>query len=253
MLPAQNPRSFLQDLSSVSLYAALPMSVPNSVQTFSEFSDPLCPLTADTVFQFGAFKLNETQRLLSYQNHPIEIQPRTFDVLLVLLKNRSRLVTKQELLAAVWPDSFVDESNLGVHVARLRKTLRRHSVNEEYIQTVHKHGYRFIAHVSLVLNRIQRSRNIYPARVEVSLEKTCTDMEAVATTIPTRDGVLRIEGWKCSEGSQIKLAVPTGLGSLQSSEAPSFVSVGLQISPVDRGGAMLDITVSLDFRRPGST
>lgn len=211
------------------------MQVPKSVQNFSKIGDGLCQLNTETVFQFGQFKLNEKQRLLLCGNQQVEIKAKDFDLLLVLLKNQPRLVTKQELMAAVWPESFVEEANLGVHVAQLRKILRQHSTTEDYIQTVHRHGYRFIGQVTL-LNQSDSRRSL-------------SEAEAVAEAILTLGGGLRIEAWRSSSGTKIRLAVPTGMSSVRASETQSFETEGLQLSTVDRGD-VLDVTVSLDFKLP---
>lgn len=211
------------------------MQVPKSVQKFSKINDPLCPLDPETVLQFGQFKLNETQRLLLYRDRPVEIKAKDFDVLLVLLKNQPRLVTKQELMAAVWPNAFVDEANLGVHVAQLRKILRQEGTVDTYIQTVHKHGYRFTGQVTLLEER--------DSRLNLS------EVEAVAEAVLTLGGGLRIEAWRSSSGTKIKLAVPTGVSSVRALETQLFETEGLQLSTVDRG-SVLDVTVLLDFRLP---
>jgi DNA-binding winged helix-turn-helix (wHTH) protein len=96
------------------------------------------------VYYFGSFKLSEHERILFCQNRPVALKSKDFDVLLVLLKNRSKLVTKTQLLDEVWPNSFVSEANLGVHIACLRKALRETLTDHSYIQTVHKHGYKFV-------------------------------------------------------------------------------------------------------------
>jgi DNA-binding winged helix-turn-helix (wHTH) protein len=245
MPQAQTPE-FLSDLSSVSLYAPPPMQVTKSVQNIPKISFPLSQLTKEEIFQFGHFKLNENQRLLLYEAEPVEIKSKDFDVLLVLLKNQPDLVTKKVLLATVWPDSFVEEANLGVHVAQLRKVLRRHSVDQEYIQTVHKHGYRFISQVSLAKPRSRYSSKLYPIGLKAKPQQKS---ETVAEAVLTLSGGLRIEAWRCSEGTKIKLAVPAGLRSIRPYGEQSFEMDGLQFSTVDHGG-MLHITVSLDSGLP---
>jgi TolB-like protein len=76
------------------------------------------------------------------------LAPKAFDVLLVLIQNRGCLVTKEQLLQEVWPDAFVEEANLSVNVASLRKTLDEGDGKCQCIETVPKRGYRFVAAVT---------------------------------------------------------------------------------------------------------
>jgi DNA-binding winged helix-turn-helix (wHTH) protein len=93
-------------------------------------------------YRFASFLLDPEQRTLLRDGTPVSITPKVFDLLLALVENAGRLVTKQELLARVWPDTFVEEANLSVHVSVLRKVL-----GDETIETVPKSGYRFVAPV----------------------------------------------------------------------------------------------------------
>src|SRR5262245_4023929 len=77
----------------------------------------------------------------------VDLEPKVFDVLRFLITRRDRLVTKEELLENVWPDTFVAPNALTRAVAQLRKTLGDDADNPRYIETVAKRGYRFIAPV----------------------------------------------------------------------------------------------------------
>ena len=226
------------------------MQVPKSIQNFCKFNHPLCQPNTEAVFQFGHFKLNEAERLLLCRDQPVEIKAKDFDVLLVLLKHQPGLVTRQELLAAVWPDSFVEEANLAVHVAQLRKLLRRHTTADSYIQTVHKHGYRFVGQVTLSHEPDSgRRKHLYPVAVARQLEEMASPTDTVAEAVLMLGGGLRIEAWRSPHGAQIKLAVPSGLNLVRPAQVESFAAAGLQLSAVDCGHS-LDITVLLDFKLP---
>ena len=80
----------------------------------------------------------------------IQIEPKTFSVLLFLIENRGRLIEKDELLDALWKDTHVTENALTREIARLRKVLGDDPKQARYIQTVHTRGYRFIAHVQVM-------------------------------------------------------------------------------------------------------
>ena len=78
----------------------------------------------------------------------VALTPKTFEVLLVLLERAGQLVTKEELLASVWPDAFVEENNLARHISTLRKALGEDPAAPRWITTVQGVGYRFSAEVS---------------------------------------------------------------------------------------------------------
>ncbi|MBS1811903.1 MAG: winged helix-turn-helix domain-containing protein [Acidobacteria bacterium] len=99
------------------------------------------------LYEFGAFRLNVAERLLLREEQPVALKPKAFDLLLVLIEQRGRLLEKEELLKLVWPETFVEESTLAWNVSQLRKTLGDDGNGNSYIETVPKHGYRFVAEV----------------------------------------------------------------------------------------------------------
>src|SRR5688572_13627361 len=99
------------------------------------------------VYLFGPFSLDVADRSLKRQSAPISLTPKTFDLLVVLVENAGRLVEKDALLRAVWPDVAVEEGNLTKGVFTLRQLLEEEG-GTRYIETVPKRGYRFIAAVS---------------------------------------------------------------------------------------------------------
>jgi len=98
-------------------------------------------------FRFGPFCLDLRERQLSRGNEIIPLRGKVFDTLSVLVENAGRLVTKQELLDTVWPETAVEENNLNHNVAVLRKALGEKTTSQQYIETVPKVGYRFVAAV----------------------------------------------------------------------------------------------------------
>ena len=97
---------------------------------------------AKRFYSFDVFRVDPLERLLFKENREIPLTPKVFDTLLVLLENSSHVLTKQELMQKVWPDSFVEENNLAQNISVLRK-----AIGEEFIQTVPKRGYRFVGDV----------------------------------------------------------------------------------------------------------
>jgi len=99
------------------------------------------------IFEFGSYRLNPAERLLLRDQVPVRLPPKAFDALIVLVENRGHLLEKDELLRKVWPDTFVEESNLAQHISLLRKALQDGEDGHRYIETVPTRGYRFIAEV----------------------------------------------------------------------------------------------------------
>src|SRR6185312_5974292 len=98
-------------------------------------------------YLFDGFRVDVSERLLFKENREVPLTPKVFDTLLVLLENSSHVLTKKELMEKVWPDSFVEENNLAQNISILRKALGEGKEGDQYIQTVPKRGYRFVADV----------------------------------------------------------------------------------------------------------
>ena len=102
------------------------------------------------VYEFGEFRLFADERMLMRGEKRVHMTPRVFHLLLILIENPGRLVTKETLLNEVWQDSFVEEGNLNSTVSRLRKILGEKPNENLFIETIPKVGYRFIANVEAV-------------------------------------------------------------------------------------------------------
>jgi TolB-like protein/DNA-binding winged helix-turn-helix (wHTH) protein/Flp pilus assembly protein TadD len=101
---------------------------------------------ANNLYRFGDFCLDSQTRLLRKGDTTVALTPKAFDVLLVLVQNSGRIVTKDDLINTVWPDSFVEESNLTQTIFRIRKALDE-TTDRRFIQTVQGQGYRFVVSV----------------------------------------------------------------------------------------------------------
>jgi Tol biopolymer transport system component/DNA-binding winged helix-turn-helix (wHTH) protein len=102
------------------------------------------------IYEFGPFRLDAQERLLRRDGAAVSLTPKAFDLLLVLVERQGRLLGKEELFQAVWPDTIVEESNLSSNVALIRKALGDGTNSERYIETVPKRGYRFVSAVQEV-------------------------------------------------------------------------------------------------------
>jgi len=99
------------------------------------------------IYRFGEFSVDCDQKVLFRHGKPLALTPKVFDTLVILIEDNGRVVPKQELLTRLWPDTFVEEANLTSNIQQLRKSLGDNARAPQYIETVPKRGYRFIAQV----------------------------------------------------------------------------------------------------------
>ncbi len=102
-------------------------------------------LSLEQAVRFGPYRTYPGQRLILEADRPLRLGRRAMDILLILLEHAGQLVSKQELIARVWPDSVVEDINLRVHMAALRKALGDGQAGQRYIVTVAQRGYSFVA------------------------------------------------------------------------------------------------------------
>jgi DNA-binding winged helix-turn-helix (wHTH) protein len=98
-------------------------------------------------FEFGPFQLDLNDRLLTRAGEVISLRPKATEILVRLVTNAGQLIKKDQLLKEVWPDTFVEESNLSQTIFTLRKALGDDRSEPRYIETVPRRGYRFVAAV----------------------------------------------------------------------------------------------------------
>lgn len=102
-------------------------------------------------YEFGQFTLVPSEKRLLSDREVLPLAPKLFDTLLLLVENRGRLIQKEELLKALWPNTVVEEQALAHNVSQLRKVLGDPAEDPRFIETVPKRGYRFIAPVRAVV------------------------------------------------------------------------------------------------------
>ena len=108
-------------------------------------------LQTQPFYEFGPFRLEPSEHKLRAGEIVLPLTPRACDLLLQLLRHRGHLLLKQDLMERVWPESFVEESNLTQTIYVLRRTLASVDPAIEYIETVPRKGYRFLAAVREVV------------------------------------------------------------------------------------------------------
>jgi DNA-binding winged helix-turn-helix (wHTH) protein/Tfp pilus assembly protein PilF len=112
--------------------------------------------TTDRVYEFGPFSLHPLRRVLLRDGGPVALTAKVFDTLLALVERRGRVVAKDELMAALWPDTAVEENNLTQHVSMLRKALGERAGAHRYVVTVPGRGYSFVEPVREVVPEAER-------------------------------------------------------------------------------------------------
>jgi predicted ATPase/DNA-binding winged helix-turn-helix (wHTH) protein len=110
-------------------------------------------------YSFGPFRLCLAERRLKRDGVAVEIGARALDILIALIERSGEFVSNQNLIEKAWPNTFVDESNLRVHMVALRKALGDDKKNVRYISNIPGRGYRFVVPVSLVSGAANISRD----------------------------------------------------------------------------------------------
>ncbi|HEU5237051.1 MAG TPA: transcriptional regulator, partial [Pyrinomonadaceae bacterium] len=98
-------------------------------------------------YEFGPFRLNVQERLLEKNGELVALTPKVFETLLVLVEHSGHVLAKDDLMSRLWPDTFVEESSLTQNISLLRRALDEAPGSRQYIETIPKRGYRFVADV----------------------------------------------------------------------------------------------------------
>jgi DNA-binding winged helix-turn-helix (wHTH) protein len=115
----------------------------STIQTIDRENDP-----SELEIIFGPFRLLQARRLLLKGNEPVSVSGRAFDLLIALVERPGEVVSKSELIAKVWAQTFVAEGNLKVRIAALRRVLAGGQPSDRYISTIVGRGYCFVAPVT---------------------------------------------------------------------------------------------------------
>src|SRR5262249_41795869 len=103
-------------------------------------------------YDFGRYRLKTAERVLLREGELVPLTPKVFEILTVLVEQGGQLVEKDDLMKRVWPDTFVEEGNLTQNISLLRKALGESSGSQQFIETIPRRGYRFVAAVSRLEN-----------------------------------------------------------------------------------------------------
>ena len=229
------------------------------------------------IFEFGPFRLDATERMLSRNGEPLPMAPKVFDTLVVLVSHRGHLLEKEQLMKEVWPDTFVEEVNLAVNISALRKILGEPNHGHAFIETVPKRGYRFIAEVSepsykseLVIHNRVTARIV--ARDKTAWLATDTDADlaslraakgrplwrnvvvAVLAAAVVVVGLLAVPLWRMSHGRtasaapQIKSIAVLPFKPINSEANDEYLELGVADDLINRLTGLQEVVV-----RPTST
>jgi Tol biopolymer transport system component/DNA-binding winged helix-turn-helix (wHTH) protein len=105
-------------------------------------------------YEFGEFELDTTELVLRRKGQIVPLTPRALEALIILIRHGGRVVSRKEMIDALWPHAFVEESNLTVAISMVRKALGENENGSRYIETVAKRGYRFVPLVKFPVNSI---------------------------------------------------------------------------------------------------
>src|SRR5205085_7698550 len=130
------------------------------------------------IYEFGPFRLDANDRVLLRGGRAVHLTEKVFNILFLLLQRSGHLVTKEELMEQVWPDSVVEENNLTVSMSALRKALGEKQEGGQYIETVSKRGYRFVADVLEI-----KDERVDLTQVQESETSSKAGVSSAATTL----------------------------------------------------------------------
>ena len=128
-------------------------------------------------YEFGPFHLDEKERrllrdgaelVLRENGRDERLPPKAFDLLLALVKRRDHILRREELFETLWPDTFVDDNRLSDNISTLRRFLGDRPKNSHYIETIPKHGYRFVAEVREVGGQLEQTRIVIGEESEMA-------------------------------------------------------------------------------------
>ena len=124
------------------------------------------------VYEFGPFRMDPDKQVLLRDDQPIAVTRKAFETLLVLVRRSREVVSKEELLKAIWPDSFVEEANLSQNIFMLRKALGDTLEERHYIVTLPGRGYRFAAPVRTITEGGEALIGEMRSRTQVVVEES---------------------------------------------------------------------------------
>ena len=185
-------------------------------------------------YEFGRFRINTGDRVLLRDQEVVPLTPKVFDILLALVESSGQVISKDGLMKKVWPDSFVEEGNLTQNISLLRKALGEGQNGHQYIETVARRGYRFVAPVREALDRGFDSTRSKASAAAIAVEPAVESRSQGGQPGLTRSVVVQHVIGSIQRHGRLSLAALLGL---------VLASAGLVY--FTRGGKAVDATSSV--------
>jgi Tol biopolymer transport system component/DNA-binding winged helix-turn-helix (wHTH) protein len=198
-------------------------------------------------YRFGDFTVDAEQRVLLLNSNPLPLAPKVFDTLLILVDKSGRIVEKKELMSQLWPDTFVEESNLTFNIKQLRKVIGDDARQPRFIETVPRRGYRFIAEVKQDVESNADKNEILPAAPASILPATKRSYLSLAALTVLLAGSILI-AWFLSQRrtTRLELSAPI-LSALFKSE--KFSNTGHYYAVISPDGKYVAYTREIEGRQ----
>jgi Tol biopolymer transport system component/DNA-binding winged helix-turn-helix (wHTH) protein len=199
------------------------------------------------VWEFGAFRLNARERELSRHGERVQLSPKAFDTLVLLVRHGGQVLTKAEILQEVWPDTFVEENNLAQHISQLRRALSDGGL--DCIETVPKFGYRFLPDVRELpsgLSEVQVPEEAAPHKSsgDAAVEITAPVQPGTARDSPRLSGPVRWIWW--AGGAVVVAAAVAAWNASSSSSSPGRDSAPIPVRLTFDSGLTMEPALSAD-------
>ena len=157
-------------------------------------------------YEFGRFRVKVAERVLLRDGEIVPLTPKVFDILLTLVEKSGQVVSKDELMKRVWPDTYVEEGNLTQNISLLRKALGETPEGTQFIETVPRRGYRFVAKINegvdldpvVVSAEIPAVSNEIPAAAVIAAparRRTPAFILVAGVVVTTLVGLFYFTGW----------------------------------------------------------
>jgi len=190
---------------------------------------------------FGPFRLLPAQRLLLEGDTPVRLGSRAFDILAALVEHAGRLVSRQELIARVWPNLFVEECNLKIQVSSLRRVLGDGRSGVRYIATVPGRGYEFVAPVT-------RADQARPATLPAETQPNRHNLPVAVTRMIGRDDAVAALVPRRPHERLVTIVGPGGIGKTTLALAVAERLVALYEPRYEHGVWLIDLAPLTDPR-----
>jgi Tol biopolymer transport system component/DNA-binding winged helix-turn-helix (wHTH) protein len=214
-------------------------------------------------YHFGEFQLDTTELVLRQSGNIVALSPKAIQALELLVRNTGRVVSRTEMVEALWPVSFVEDSNLTVTISLLRRALGDHETGTRFIETVPKRGYRFVPAVRIVSSARPGSVNFSSMQIiRVTHDGHVLDVgispdARLLAYVPIEAGKYSLWIWNLESGEKWELLPPDpalcwGLRFAHDQESLFYITTQpnstisvLHCIPV-RGGKFQKLVVNID-------